>query len=83
MDIALNERTLTVEMVKSVGSCDQLDEVVETYTECIRHACDVAIPRKSSKARGLKSPWREYVVGEYVQAREAYERVAAKAQTTS
>ncbi|GBP65891.1 hypothetical protein EVAR_89384_1 [Eumeta japonica] len=32
MDAALNERTLTTEMVKSVGSCDQLDEVVETYT---------------------------------------------------
>ncbi|GBP90255.1 hypothetical protein EVAR_89374_1 [Eumeta japonica] len=31
MDAALNERTLTTEMVKSVGSCDQLDEVVETY----------------------------------------------------
>ncbi|GBP23610.1 hypothetical protein EVAR_80227_1 [Eumeta japonica] len=49
MDAALNERTLTVEMVKSVGPCDQLDEVVETYTECIRQACDAAIPRKSSK----------------------------------
>ncbi|GBP98468.1 hypothetical protein EVAR_59894_1 [Eumeta japonica] len=50
MDAALNERTLTTEMVKSVGSCDQLDEVVETYTECIRQACDAAIPRKSSNA---------------------------------
>ncbi|GBP98226.1 hypothetical protein EVAR_62932_1 [Eumeta japonica] len=50
----LNERTLTTEMVKSVGSCDQLDEVVETYTECIRQACDAAIPRKSSNTRGLK-----------------------------
>ncbi|GBP39051.1 hypothetical protein EVAR_89273_1 [Eumeta japonica] len=27
MNIALNERALTVEMVKSVSSCDQLDEV--------------------------------------------------------
>ncbi|GBP97955.1 hypothetical protein EVAR_82189_1 [Eumeta japonica] len=54
MDAALNERTLTTEMVKSVGSCDQLDEVVETYTECIRQACDAAIPRKSSNTRGLK-----------------------------
>ncbi|GBP96468.1 hypothetical protein EVAR_48131_1 [Eumeta japonica] len=52
-----NERTLTTEMVKSVGSCDQLDEVVETYTECIRQACDAAIPRKSSNTRGLKPPW--------------------------
>ncbi|GBP00022.1 Retrovirus-related Pol polyprotein from type-1 retrotransposable element R1 [Eumeta japonica] len=33
MDVALNERTLTVEIVKYVGSCDQLDEFVETYTE--------------------------------------------------
>ncbi|GBP47015.1 Retrovirus-related Pol polyprotein from type-1 retrotransposable element R1 [Eumeta japonica] len=57
MDAALNERTLTTEMVKSVGSCDQLDEVVETYTECIRQACDAAIPRKSSNTRGLKPPW--------------------------
>ncbi|GBP18606.1 hypothetical protein EVAR_14376_1 [Eumeta japonica] len=56
MDAALNERTLTTEMVKSVGSCDQLDEVVETYTECIRQACDAAIPRKSSNTRGLKPP---------------------------
>ncbi|GBP89240.1 LINE-1 reverse transcriptase homolog [Eumeta japonica] len=55
MDIALNERTPTVEMVKSVGSCDQLDEVVETYTECIRKICNAAIPRRSSK-RGLKLP---------------------------
>ncbi|GBP85083.1 Putative 115 kDa protein in type-1 retrotransposable element R1DM [Eumeta japonica] len=96
-------------MVKSVGSCDQLDEVVETYTECIRQACDAAIPRKSSSTRGLKPPWwspeleglkrdartkkrrirnaapgrREYVVGEYVQAREVYERAVAEAQTTS
>ncbi|GBP46651.1 Putative 115 kDa protein in type-1 retrotransposable element R1DM [Eumeta japonica] len=54
MDAALNEGTLTTEMVKSVGSCDQLDEVVETYTECIRQACDAAIPRKSSNTRGLK-----------------------------
>ncbi|GBP73889.1 hypothetical protein EVAR_82718_1 [Eumeta japonica] len=109
MDVVLNERTLTVEMVKSVGSCDELDEVVETYTECIRQACNAAIPRKSSKARGLKPLWwspeleglkreahikdrriqnaapsrREYVVGEYVQAREAYERAIAEAQTTS
>ncbi|GBP30616.1 Retrovirus-related Pol polyprotein from type-1 retrotransposable element R1 [Eumeta japonica] len=109
MDAALNERTLTTEMVKSVGSCDQLDEVVETYTECIRQACDAAIPRKSSNTRGLKPPWwspeleglkrdartkkrrirnaapgrREYVVGEYVQAREVYERAVAEAQTTS
>ncbi|GBP00887.1 hypothetical protein EVAR_50159_1 [Eumeta japonica] len=51
-----NERTLTTEMVKSVGSCDQLDEVVETYTECIRQACDAAIPRKSSSTRGLEFP---------------------------
>ncbi|GBP96406.1 hypothetical protein EVAR_90503_1 [Eumeta japonica] len=93
MDAALNERTLTTEMVKSVGSCDQLDEVVETYTECIRQACDAAIPRKSSstwtetlvesRVRGAETRCahkeaahpkcgpgrREYVVGEYVQAR--------------
>ncbi|GBP28280.1 hypothetical protein EVAR_11739_1 [Eumeta japonica] len=56
MDFALNERTLTVEMVKSVGSCNQLDEVVETYTKCIQQACDAAIPRRSSK-RGLKPLW--------------------------
>ncbi|GBP88972.1 Retrovirus-related Pol polyprotein from type-1 retrotransposable element R1 [Eumeta japonica] len=109
MDVALNERTLTVKMVESLGSYDQLDEVIETCTECIRHACDAAIPRKSSKARGLKPPWwsreleglkrdartkkqrirnaapsrREYVVGEYVQAREVYGRAVAEAQTTS
>ncbi|GBP46528.1 hypothetical protein EVAR_45948_1 [Eumeta japonica] len=37
IDAALNERALTVKMVKPVGSCDQLDEFVETYTECIRN----------------------------------------------
>ncbi|GBP61081.1 hypothetical protein EVAR_48580_1 [Eumeta japonica] len=53
MDVALNERTLTVKMVKSVGSCDQLEEVVKTYIELMRQACNIAIPLKSSK-RGLK-----------------------------
>ncbi|GBP26465.1 Putative 115 kDa protein in type-1 retrotransposable element R1DM [Eumeta japonica] len=57
IDVALDERTLTVEIVKSVGSCDQLNDVVETYTECIRQACVTAIPRKRSKTRGLKPPW--------------------------
>ncbi|GBP88020.1 hypothetical protein EVAR_60025_1 [Eumeta japonica] len=51
---------LTVEMVKSLGSCHQLDEVMETYTECIRQACDVAIPRKSSERR-LTLPWLQQV----------------------
>ncbi|GBP21036.1 hypothetical protein EVAR_11067_1 [Eumeta japonica] len=57
MDVALNERTLTTEIVKSVGSCDQLDERAET-----RCAQKAAHP-KCGPGR------REYVVGEYVQAR--------------
>ncbi|GBP96048.1 hypothetical protein EVAR_63147_1 [Eumeta japonica] len=56
MDAALTERALTIEMVKSVGSCDQVDDVVETYTEYIRHACDVGIPSRNSERR-LKLPW--------------------------
>ncbi|GBP72931.1 hypothetical protein EVAR_41147_1 [Eumeta japonica] len=56
MNAALTERTLTFEMVKSVGSCDQFDEVVETYTECIRQACESAIPPRNSERR-LKLPW--------------------------
>ncbi|GBP08076.1 hypothetical protein EVAR_39395_1 [Eumeta japonica] len=108
MDAALAERALTVEMVESVDSCDRLDGIVETYTECIRQACEAAIPPRNSKRR-LKLPWwspeleglkkdartkkrsirnaapsrREYVVGEYVQAKEVYERAAAEAQTAS
>ncbi|GBP90792.1 Retrovirus-related Pol polyprotein from type-1 retrotransposable element R1 [Eumeta japonica] len=96
MDAALIERALTLEMVESVDSCDRLDGIVETYTECIRQACETAIPLRNSKRR-LKLPWwspeleglkkdaltkkrrirnaapsrREYVVGEYVQARES------------
>ncbi|GBP21028.1 Retrovirus-related Pol polyprotein from type-1 retrotransposable element R1 [Eumeta japonica] len=108
MDAALAERALTVEMVESVDSCDRLDGIVETYTECIQQACEIAIPPRNSKRR-LKFPWwspeleglkkdartkkrrirnaapsrREYVVGEYVQAKEVYERAAAEAQTAS
>ncbi|GBP82535.1 Putative 115 kDa protein in type-1 retrotransposable element R1DM [Eumeta japonica] len=106
MDAALAERALTVEMVESVDSCDRLDGIVETYTECIQQACEIAIPPRNSKRR-LKLPWwspeleglkkdartrsgasaapsrREYVVGEYVQAKEVYERAAAEAQTAS
>ncbi|GBP51265.1 hypothetical protein EVAR_48358_1 [Eumeta japonica] len=51
------ERALTVEMVKFVGSYDQLDGIVETYTECIRQACDATSPPKNSKRR-LKLPWQ-------------------------
>ncbi|GBP90798.1 Putative 115 kDa protein in type-1 retrotransposable element R1DM [Eumeta japonica] len=85
MDAALNERTLTVEMVKSVGSCDQLDEVVETYTECIRQAYNAAFPRKSSKTRGLKRDVRTKGLKRDVRTkkREDYERAVAEAQTTS
>ncbi|GBP83205.1 hypothetical protein EVAR_66756_1 [Eumeta japonica] len=36
MDVALIEHTLTVEIVKFVGLCNQLDENVETYTERMR-----------------------------------------------
>ncbi|GBP51309.1 hypothetical protein EVAR_34095_1 [Eumeta japonica] len=56
MDAALTERTLTVEMVKSADSCDQLDGIVETYTECIRQAYEAAIPPRNSERR-LKLPW--------------------------
>ncbi|GBP66123.1 hypothetical protein EVAR_51292_1 [Eumeta japonica] len=52
----LTEQTLTVEIVKSVGSCDLLDKILETYIKCIRQACDVAIPPRNSKHR-LKLPW--------------------------
>ncbi|GBP24119.1 Retrovirus-related Pol polyprotein from type-1 retrotransposable element R1 [Eumeta japonica] len=108
MDAVLIERAPTVEMVESVDSCDRLNGIVETYTECIRQACKAAIPSRNSKCR-LKLPWwspeleglkkdvrtkkrrirnaapsrREYVVGEYVQAKEVYERAAAEAQTAS
>ncbi|GBP21019.1 Retrovirus-related Pol polyprotein from type-1 retrotransposable element R1 [Eumeta japonica] len=47
---------LTAEMVESVDSCDQLDGVVELYTECVRCACDAAIPPKRS-TRKVKLPW--------------------------
>ncbi|GBP33038.1 Putative 115 kDa protein in type-1 retrotransposable element R1DM [Eumeta japonica] len=86
MAAALNERTLTVEMVKSVSSCDQLDEVVETYTECIQQSCDAAIPRCAHQeaAHPKCGPQQAGVRGRrYVQAREVYERAVAKAQTTS
>ncbi|GBP47892.1 hypothetical protein EVAR_33609_1 [Eumeta japonica] len=56
MDAALSEQGLIVEMVKSLSSYDQLNDVVETYTECFRQASDAAIPRKSSE-RKLKLPW--------------------------
>ncbi|GBP42626.1 Retrovirus-related Pol polyprotein from type-1 retrotransposable element R1 [Eumeta japonica] len=43
-------------MVKSVDSCDQLDGVVELYTECVRCAYDAAIlPKRST--RKVKLPW--------------------------
>ncbi|GBP78752.1 Putative 115 kDa protein in type-1 retrotransposable element R1DM [Eumeta japonica] len=55
-DNAKQERGLTAEMVESVDSCDQLDGVVELYTECVRCACDAAIPPKRS-TRKVKLPW--------------------------
>ncbi|GBP40989.1 hypothetical protein EVAR_26070_1 [Eumeta japonica] len=65
MHVALNELALTVKMVKSVMiksveetrvSCNQLNDVVETYNKCIRQACEPAIPLKDSE-RKLKLPW--------------------------
>ncbi|GBP39697.1 hypothetical protein EVAR_25521_1 [Eumeta japonica] len=56
MNAALTEQTLTIEMVKSVGSCDQLNEIVEAYTECIRQGCEAAIPPRNSEHR-LKLSW--------------------------
>ncbi|GBP26545.1 hypothetical protein EVAR_86048_1 [Eumeta japonica] len=48
IDAALTERAVTVEMMKFVDSCDQHDEIVGIYTECIRQAREIAIsPRKS------------------------------------
>ncbi|GBP51703.1 hypothetical protein EVAR_96254_1 [Eumeta japonica] len=55
-DNAKEEQALTTEMVETVGSCDQLDGVVGLYTECIRHSCDAAIPRKHSM-RKVKLRW--------------------------
>ncbi|GBP96474.1 hypothetical protein EVAR_48137_1 [Eumeta japonica] len=47
---------LTAGTVEVVDSCDRLDEVVDLYTECVKHACDTAIPRKRSMRRP-KLPW--------------------------
>ncbi|GBP46645.1 hypothetical protein EVAR_86897_1 [Eumeta japonica] len=71
------ERALTVEMVESVDSCDRLDGIVETYTECInKHAKFLSLETRSPSRQG-------YVVGEYVQAKEVYGAAAAEAQTAS
>ncbi|GBP96455.1 hypothetical protein EVAR_48118_1 [Eumeta japonica] len=43
---------LTAEMEESVDSCDQLDGVVELYTECIQSACDSS---HTAKALDTKS----------------------------
>ncbi|GBP97300.1 hypothetical protein EVAR_90478_1 [Eumeta japonica] len=67
-----NERTLTTEMVKSVGSCDQLDELEGLK----RDARTKRRIRNAAPAGG--STWSGYV-----QAREVYERAVAEAQTTS
>ncbi|GBP01033.1 hypothetical protein EVAR_2307_1 [Eumeta japonica] len=56
MNAALNEQALTVEIVKSVGSCDQFDEIVDTYIGCIRQTCETAILRRISERR-LKLSW--------------------------
>ncbi|GBP80052.1 RNA-directed DNA polymerase from mobile element jockey [Eumeta japonica] len=53
-DNAKQERALTAEMVESVDSCDQPDGA-ELYTECVRCACDAAIPPKRS-TRKVNSP---------------------------
>ncbi|GBP97792.1 Retrovirus-related Pol polyprotein from type-1 retrotransposable element R1 [Eumeta japonica] len=55
-DNAKEERALTAGTVEVVDSCDRLDEVVDLYTECVKHACDTAIPRKRSMRRP-KLPW--------------------------
>ncbi|GBP88451.1 hypothetical protein EVAR_68221_1 [Eumeta japonica] len=47
MNAALTEQTLTD---------DQLGEIVEIYTGCIRQACDAAMPSRSSERR-LKLLW--------------------------
>ncbi|GBO98306.1 hypothetical protein EVAR_84188_1 [Eumeta japonica] len=44
-------KALTAGTVEVVDSCDRLDEVVDLYTECVKHACDTAIPRKRSMRR--------------------------------
>ncbi|GBP96908.1 hypothetical protein EVAR_84161_1 [Eumeta japonica] len=48
-DNAKEERALTAGTVEVVDSCD--DVVVDLYTECVKHACDTAIPRKRSMRR--------------------------------
>ncbi|GBP78580.1 Putative 115 kDa protein in type-1 retrotransposable element R1DM [Eumeta japonica] len=89
MDAALNERTLTTEMVKSVGSCDQLDELEHAWTETPPwwspelEGLKRDARTKKRRIRNAAPGRREYVVGEYVQAREVYERAVAEAQTTS
>ncbi|GBP48763.1 hypothetical protein EVAR_32783_1 [Eumeta japonica] len=94
-------------MVESVDSCDRLDGIVETYTECMRQTsmrrCYRNLKRRlklswwspeledlkkdtSTKKRCIRNATpsrREYVVGEYVQTREVYERAAAEALTAS
>ncbi|GBP96829.1 Putative 115 kDa protein in type-1 retrotransposable element R1DM [Eumeta japonica] len=60
-------------MVESVDSCDRLDG--------IRAEKDART--KKRRIRNAAPSRREYVVGEYVQAKEVYERAAAEAQTAS
>ncbi|GBP95482.1 Retrovirus-related Pol polyprotein from type-1 retrotransposable element R1 [Eumeta japonica] len=76
MDDALNERTLTVEMVKSVVLCDN-----STSPELEGLKRDART--KKRRIRNAATSRREYVVGKYLQAREDYERAVADAQTTS
>ncbi|GBP74832.1 Putative 115 kDa protein in type-1 retrotransposable element R1DM [Eumeta japonica] len=65
-------------MVKSVVSCNQLDEWSPELEGLKRDA-----RTKKRYIRNASPGRREYVVGEFVQAREDYERAEAEAQTMS
>ncbi|GBP90787.1 Putative 115 kDa protein in type-1 retrotransposable element R1DM [Eumeta japonica] len=85
-DNAKQERGLTAEMVESVDSCDQLDGVVELYTECVSPELEGLKKDANTKKRRIRNAApsrRPHVVEEYVRAKEVYERAAADARTAS
>ncbi|GBP31135.1 Putative 115 kDa protein in type-1 retrotransposable element R1DM [Eumeta japonica] len=79
MDAALTERALTVEMVEYVDSCDRLDRIWNPELKGLKKDAST----KKRRIRNAAPSKREYVVGEYVQAKEVYERAVAEAQTAS
>ncbi|CAB3251497.1 unnamed protein product [Arctia plantaginis] len=54
---SLDERGLTPERARTVSSSEDLEELVESLTGCIREACRVAIPAMSSGRRRPQASW--------------------------